>query len=118
MRETVLSSFHRAETVVFHNTIKRRVIMGPSISYQGLPFSLLALSFHLIASLRISTQKPDDHQIEPPSFFIRALGLDEYVILTWLLSNLPLDLVLQQSAEINRYQYVDHKGAAHSRTSH
>lgn len=92
--------------------------MGPSISYQGLPFSLRALSFHLIASLRISTQKPDDHQIEPPSFFIRALGLDEYVILTWLLSNLPLDLVLQQSADINRYQYVDHKGAAHARTSH
>lgn len=94
------------------------MIMGPSISYQGLPFSLLALAFHLIATLRISTQKPDDHQIEPPSFFIRALGLDEYVILTWLLSNLLLDLVLQQSAEINRYQYVDHKGAAHARTSH
>lgn len=45
MRETVLSSFHMLK-LVFRNTI----IIGPSISYQGLPFSLRVLSFYLIAS--------------------------------------------------------------------
>lgn len=83
--------FSYAETG-FRNTINRPINQLPRPSFQSVS-TLLSFDSY---SFWISTQKPDDgDQIEPPSFFIRALGLDEYVILTWLLSNPPSDLVLQ-----------------------